>query len=156
MTEESDESRPRSVSDSGSITEAKATPLTAEVTVAFSADNIRGGLDKDEYALALVLTSTRLENILTRGIRQQFDIDEGPFEKLWGRESLGTYCQMCVQLGVFEDTFNQETIDNVANLRNNLVHEYGYLNNIEEDEDVQQEVQEAIEEAIAFIEQVEV
>lgn len=41
-------------------------------------------------------------------------------------------------------------------LRNNLVHEYGYLSDVEENEGGQQEVKDAIEKAIEFVETVEV
>ena len=158
MTEES-------TSDAGSgggktrtvTTHASATTsMTATATVAFSADNIRDRLDDDEYALALVLTATRLENVLTRGLRQRLDTNKEQFENLWGNKTLGTYGQMCSQLGVFEDEFKQHIIDDVAGLRNNLVHDYGYLDDIEEDEDLQDEVEDAIEDAIEFIESVEI
>jgi len=127
---------------------------SATVTVAFSADNIRERLEDDEYALALVLTATRLENILTRGLQERLDTDKKEFENLWGNTSLGRYMHMCSELGVFGDDFDQESIQPVIALRNNLAHEYGYLNDIEEDENLQDEVKAAIEDAINFIESV--
>jgi uncharacterized protein YutE (UPF0331/DUF86 family) len=44
----------------------------------------------------------------------------------------------------------------VVSLRNNLVHDYGFLEEIERDEDTQQEVKDAIEKAIDFIESVDI
>lgn len=156
MTENSEKDESTNKTVTGEVTMAGSSTMTAEATVAFSADNIRDRLEKDEYALALVLTSTRLENVLTRGLRQRLDTNKGQFEALWGDETVGTYGQMCSQLDVFGNEFNQNTIDNVARLRNNLVHDYGYLSDIEEDEDLQQEVGDAIEGAIEFIESVEI
>ena len=129
---------------------------SATATVAFSADNIRERLEDDEYALALVLTATRLENILTRGLQERLDIDKEQFENLWGNASLGRYVHMCSELGVFESKFNQESIKPVITLRNNLAHEYGYLDDIEEDGRLQDEVKDAIEDGIDFIESVEI
>lgn len=125
------------------------------VAAAFSEDEIRKRLKNDEDALALVLTSTRLESILTKGLRDRLDADEEQFEVLWGTETLGTYGHMCSQLEVFGSEFNQKVIDDIANLRNKLVHEFGYLRDLEEDEDLQEDVEVAVEEALDFIDSVE-
>lgn len=127
----------------------------AKLTVAFSADNIREKLDDDEYALALILTSTRLENILTRGIKDKLDLTDDEFESLWGRDTLGSYAQICGTLGVYGQKFDQSAIDDVVSLRNDLVHDYGYLSTLEEEKAERQEVENAIDDAIDFIESVE-
>jgi len=156
MTDESDDSD----SDDNVVRVSAAGVATATgsatATVAFSADNIRERLEDDEYALALVLTATKLENILTRGLQERIGTDKDQFKNLWGNASLGRYTHMCSVLGVFGDEFDQETIKPVITLRNNLVHEYGYLDDIEKDESLQDEVKDAIEDVIDFIESVEV
>lgn len=150
---ENDNSEDNVVSLSATAT-ATAT-ASATVTVAFSADNIRERLEEDEYALALVLTATRLENILTKGLQKRLDTNKEQFENIWGNETLGRYTHMCSELGVFEDEFDQEAIEQVVSLRNNLVHDYGYLDDIEEEDKLQQEVDDTIDDAIDFIESVE-
>ena len=156
MTSESDDS-----DSEDNVVRASATGVgtgsgSATATLAFSADNIRERLEDNEYALALVLTATRLESILTRGLQGRLDTDKEQFENLWGNVSLGRYMSMCLELGVFKDDLDQESIQPVITLRNNLAHEYGYLDDIEEDESLQEEVKDAIEDTIFFIESAEI
>lgn len=134
---------------------------TAKATVAFSAESIQKRLRNEERALALVLTSTRLENIVSRAIRLHYGWSEEKFkEKNYDKKSLGSLLEECVEHGALkehEDELNtlRSGEKQVVSLRNDLVHEYGYLSNVEEDEDVQQEVEDAVGEAIEFIETVE-
>jgi hypothetical protein len=134
---------------------SKATSKPAKLTVAFSANSIREKLDDGEYALSLILTSTRLENILTRGIKEKLELTDDEFESLWGRDTLGSYAQICGTLGVYGQKFDQSVIDDVVSLRNNLVHDYGYLSTIQEEKAERQEVEDAIDDAIEFIESLE-
>lgn len=134
---------------------------TAKLTFAFSAENIQQRLKNEERVVALVLTSTRLENIVSRAIRLHYGWSEEKFkEKKYHKKSLGSLLEECVEHGALkehEDELNtlRSGEKQVVNLRNKLVHEYGYLRDVEEDEDVQQEVEDAVEEAIEFIETVE-
>lgn len=159
MTEDSDDSEGNVVE--ASVTMSAGASMSARATVAFSADNIRERLDNDEYALALILTATRLENIVSRAIRRHYNWSHEKFDNE-GYEgySLGALIQECVEYGAlpeYENELNRMRSGEkqVVSLRNNLVHDYGYLDDIEEDEDLQQDVEKAIEEAIDFIEAVE-
>lgn len=162
MTEnsENNESENKTVSAEAAVTASSA--MTAEATVAFSADNIRDRLKKDEYALALVLTSTRLESIMSMIIRDHYNWDSGKFEKEgYDNYSLGRLIEECVKYGAlpeYEDTLNKMRSGEmqIVILRNNLVHDYGFLSNVEADQDLQQEVEDAIEKTIELIESVEV
>lgn len=161
MTEESDEDESEDVSVSVPAEKITVSEPAPTVTATFSADNIRERLEGEEpeYALALILTSTRLEQVMSYGIRNHLDIAKDQYETLLGNESLGTLGQLCSKLDVYEDEFEQEVIDDVAHQRRNLVHDtpehgYNYLQTLEEDKDVQQEVEDAVEKALRFIETV--
>lgn len=144
-----------------SATATVTTSASATVTVAFSADNIRERLEDDEYALALVLTATRLENIVSRAVRRHYEWSQEKFESEgYDEYSLGALMQECVEFGALPEHENElnrmrSGKRKIVSLRNNLVHEYGYLDDIEEDEDLQDEVEDAIENAIDFIESIE-
>jgi len=162
MTSESDDSE-----SEDNVVQASATGVgtaigTATATVAFSADNIRERLEDDEYALALVLTATRLENIVSKAVRHHYDWDQEQFESEgYDEYSLGKLMQECVDYGALpehEDELNRmrSRKRQIVSLRNSLVHEYGYLNDIEGNEHIQDEVKDAINDAIGFIESVEI
>lgn len=127
----------------------------AEATVLFSADNIRERLDNDEYALAVVLTSTRLENILSRGIKDTLDLNESEFKSLFGNNGFGYYVQLCYRIGIYEEELGKNEFDELSNIRNNIVHNYGYLSTLEDEQAEKRRVENAIDEAIDFIERVE-
>lgn len=141
---------------------AKATASEIGASHTFSPDNIRERLDEGEHDVALILTSTLLEKILSLGIREHYGWDQGKFEtKGFDKFSLGTYLEECTEYGVFKDYTDdlnkmRSGENEIMDLRNNLVHEHGYMESLERNEDLQQDAEEAIEEAIDFIESVEI
>lgn len=134
---------------------------TPEVKRFFSTEKIRKRLANDEHALALVVTATRLENITSLAIRQHYSWTLKKFKtEGYDNYSLGALMQECTEYGVLkehEDVLNEMRSGEkqIVSLRNNLVHEYGYLEKLDEDTTLQQEIEEAIEKAIGFIESVE-
>ena len=126
----------------------------------FSADNIRERLTKEKHVLALILTATRLENIVSRAVCYHYDWSQEKFENEgYDKYSLGALMEECVEYGALpkhENELNQMRSGEreIVSLRNSLVHEYGYLDEIEKDEDLQDEVEDVIENAIDFIESV--
>jgi hypothetical protein len=162
MTGETDDNDSEDDVVRASATVVGTSSVSATATVAFSADNIRERLEDDEYALALVLTATRLENIVSRAVRHHYDWNQEKFESEgYDKYSLGALMQECVEYGALSehtDELNRMRSGKrkIVSLRNNLVHEYGYLDDIEEDEELQDEVEEAIENAIDFIESVKI
>lgn len=161
MTGESDSSDSEDNRISATATTTVTTSASATATVAFSADNIRERLEDDEYPLALVLTATRLENIVSQAVRRHYDWSQEKFENEgYDEYSLGALMQECVEYGALPEHERQlnrmrSGERKIVSLRNNLVHEYGYLGDIEEDEDLQEEVEDVIGDAIDFIESVE-
>lgn len=161
MTDGTDDEETKT--QTGDISARDADRATISGTLGFSTENIRDRLEKDEpeYALALVLTSTRLEYILSQAIQLHFSWDSETFESNgYGDFSLGTLLEKCVKYGAlkpYEDELNKirSGEKQVANLRNNLVHEYGYLAEVEDDKGTQKEVKDAIEYALRFIDNVE-
>lgn len=133
--------------------------VNAQITLGYSAKDIRERLENEEggLALALVLTSTRLEMVLGRAIADRYDISEEQFQKLYGDKGLGRYCHVTSVLGLFEQ--HQGTLQDVASYRNDLVHfesdNYGYLDQLEDEDAESEEVEETIKAAIEFIEEVE-
>ncbi|MFA9427036.1 hypothetical protein [Natronorubrum sp. A-ect3] len=156
-TEDTDDEAAESDSDDTTITTSAAgvgvTTGTATVTIGFSTDDIQDRLDDDKIAEALVLTSTRLENILSQAIADRYDITNEQFEKLYGRESLGRYQDMAAVLGLFDQ--HQGTLQDVVRYRKKLVHDYGYLDELQTDNDERDDVKSVLEAAVAFIDQVE-
>ncbi|WP_217471940.1 hypothetical protein [Haloterrigena gelatinilytica] len=144
----------KNVTVTAPIAAAEATATAnASVTIGFSADNIQDRLEDGSVAEALVVTATRLESILGRAIADRYDIISEQFEKLYGRKSLGRYQDMTAILGLFDQ--HQGTLQQVANYRKDVVHEYGYIDELQIDDEEREEVKAVIEDAIAFIEQVE-
>ena len=162
MGENSDKDESESETATAQITSADADASGVEGRLDFSAADIRGRLDEDDLGQALVLTSTLLEVIMSSAIRKHYDWDWEKFEKKgYNGYSLGKLMEEAVEygaLGAHENTLNTMRTGErqLVSLRNNLVHEHGYLSDIEEEEDVQQEVKDVIEYAIEFIEEVEV
>lgn len=160
MTGESDDSNSEEVPLSANTTITHNTSATLAVN--FSADNIRKRLENNKYPLALVLTATRLENIVSRAIRHHYGWSQEKFEdEGYDEYSLGKLMQECVEYGALpehEDELNRMRSGEkkIVSLRNDLVHEYGYLNDLEENKDNQNKVEDAIEDAIDFIESVEI
>jgi uncharacterized protein YutE (UPF0331/DUF86 family) len=161
MTDQSDKtdaSEGKTVSESGQIT--VNTSMNVDEYVGFSSENIREKLEDNEYALALILTSTRLENIVSQAIRDHNNWNTEKFEdEGYDEYTLGTLLEKCVECGTlsqYEKTLNKMRSGKkqVVSLRNDLVHEFGYLNDVQEDEDVQKEVEDAIDRVIEFIDQV--
>ncbi|WP_226005996.1 hypothetical protein [Natrinema salinisoli] len=145
----------KNVTVSAPAATAEATAVAnASVTIGFSADNIRDRLENGTITEALVMTSTRLESVLSRAIADRYDITDEQFEKLYGRESLGRYQDMTAVLGLFDE--HQETLQDVVRYRKNLVHEYGYLETLDIDDDEREAAKAVIEDAITFIEQTEI
>lgn len=161
MTGESDDTDSEKTVVQESVTTTGTASITATATVAFSADNIRERLEEDEYALALVLTATRLENIVSQAVRCHYGWSREKFESEgYDEYSLGALMQECVEydaLPEHEDELNRMRSGErqIVSLRNNLVHEYGYLNNIEENKQLQYKIEDAINNAINFIESTE-
>lgn len=82
-------------------------------------------------------------------------------DKEYDEYSIGALMQECVEYGALpkheDELFRMRSEDRqIVSLRNNLVHEYGYLDDIEEDKDQRNEVKDAIKDAIDFIESVEI
>lgn len=130
----------------------------ARITFRYSAEDIWERLENEEeegLALALVLTSTRLEMVLGEAIADRYDISEEQFQKMYADKSLGRYQDVTAILGLFEQ--HQETLQHVVSYRNNLVHlePYGYLDQLEDEDAEREKVEETIEAAIEFIETVE-
>ncbi|PCR90374.1 hypothetical protein [Natrinema ejinorense] len=124
------------------------------VVIGFSPDDIQGRLDDDKIAEALVLTATRLENILSHAIADRYNITTGQFEQLYGNAGLGRYQYMASILDLFDQHLG--TIQDVVEYRNKLVHDYGYLDDLQDDDDERKAVKDAIEDAITFIGQTEI
>lgn len=162
MAENSEKDESESKTTTAEITSADADASEVEGRLGFSAADIRDRLDEDEIAQALVLTSTLLEVIMSAAIRKHYRWDREKFEKKgYNDYSLGKLMEEAVEygaLGAYEGTLNTMRTGerSLVSLRNNLVHEYGYLDDIEQEGDVQQEVEDAIKYAIEFIEEVEV
>lgn len=132
------------------------------VISSYSTRDIRERLEDNEYVVALILTSAWLENIVGRAIRHHYGWNSEKFQKEgYHKMSLGSLLEECAEYGALkahEEKLNKfrSGEKQIVSLRNNLVHEHGYLNDIEEGEDAQQEVEDAIEEVVEFIETVEV
>lgn len=145
-----------------SLGEIFGTSTKVKTTETFSAENIRKRLKNNEYALALVLASTRLEFILGKAIREHYSWDYGEFEKQgYDEYSLGKYMEECTQYGVLtkhhNDLNQMRTGDpSFVNLRNQVAHNYGYLKEIENSVDTQQEVEGVVKDAIQLIEEVDI
>lgn len=140
---------------------AKAEPPVPEISLVFSAEEVRKRLEDNDLTLALILVSTRLEMVMAIGIKEHLSITHRQYEEILGNASIGTLGQICSRIGVYENEFEQAIIDDIAHNRRNLIHhtpEHGhnYLQSIEQNEDLQQDVEEAIEDAIEFIESVRV
>jgi hypothetical protein len=141
---------------------AEATTPSPEIGKLFPTDEIRDRLDNGEHAVALILTSTKLEVIISQAIRSHYSWNKAKFEgEGYDKYSLGALIEECVEYGAlpeYEDKLNKMRSGErqVVSLRNNLVHDYGFLEEIERDEDTQQEVKDAIEKAIDFIESVDI
>lgn len=141
----------------GSATLSVDSSIKAAGNVVFSTANIQKKIDEGEYALALILTSTRLESILGQAIQNRVGITEGQFDNLGlDRKSLGSYVEMCESLSVLDVTSSKEELKEIVNLRNCLVHDYGYLEKLEEDSEERNIVKSAVETGIEFIEDTEI
>lgn len=129
--------------------------ISAKITAGYSAKDIQERLETDQIPLALILTSTRLEQVLGHAIANRYDISHDQFRKLYGNRSLGRYQDMTAILDLFEE--HQETLQDMVSYRNNLVHlePYGYLKQLEEDDAEREEVKETIIAAIELIEEAE-
>lgn len=161
MTDGSEEESSNEI-DESNMTQSTAQGVVAELKMGFSAGQIQEKLNDDEYPLALILTATRLESILGKSICQHYGWTPETFkDRGFADMSLGAYLEECTTSGVlkkYEDHLNtmRSGEKQIVELRNNLVHNYGYFRDVERNEDVQKEVKAAIEYAIEFIEDVKV
>ena len=161
MTDGSDDEQART--QIGSISPGKDVDRSSvSGTAGFSSEIIRDRLEKDEpeYALALILTSTRLESILSLAIQRHFGWDFDTFEDNgYDDFALGKLLEKCMTYGALkqhqDELKKMQGNNQVVNLRNNLVHDYGYLAEVEDDTETQKEVADAIEYALEFIDDVE-
>lgn len=140
----------------------RANPATVEVSggdasvkVGFSTQTIQNRLAADDHISALVLTSTRLENVLFRLIQSELGLSEDQTTSLVGDASLGTYGKWC---SILLDDFDQSVVDDIAKYRNKLVHYnpeedhgYDYIGFIEDDPGERLNIEKAIKNAIELI-----
>ena len=138
---------------SGSV--EATTSINAEITIGYSIRDIQERLEDGQIALALILTSTRIEQVLGDAIMERYDISYEQFQKLYGRRSLGRYQEMTAILDLFEQ--HQGTIGEIVSYRNDLVHfkPAGYVKQLDKKGAKREEVVETIEAAIEFIEETE-
>ncbi|WP_276281105.1 hypothetical protein [Halorussus caseinilyticus] len=161
MTDESGGSSPDRNPQSLSAHASAGVECSATLSRSFPVDTIRDRLEDNEYALSLILTSTRLETVISEAIRLHYGWDLEEFENEgYNSYSLGKLITECSKYGALQE--HDEEINRIesnknpiVNLRNNLVHDYGYLEKIEKDEETQKKVRNAIEDTLDFIEAVE-
>lgn len=136
-----------------------ADPVTVDIEVGspaivFSSENIRQRLDKDDLVIALLLSATRVEKILSELLRKRYKITSSDFETLYGHQSLGSYLQTCNTLDLTESK-HRDRLDDLVKARNKLAHSDGYIELIEEDDGERSEVRETIEGACRWIDSVQ-
>ncbi|OAQ51492.1 hypothetical protein HTG_18980 [Natrinema mahii] len=75
------------------------------------------------------------------------------FEDLYGNDGLGRYRHMAFVLDLFDQY--QGTLKTVVEYRNNLAHDYGYLDTLQTNPDEREAVESVLEDTVEFIDQVE-
>jgi len=156
----SDEGDEKSVTVKAEPVTMEFTPNTAKVTLGFSAESIEERIENEEYGLAIVLCSTKLESVLSVAIRNHYNWDKDTFQNQgYHNKSLGSYLEECYTYGVlpeYERKLKDFENNHIVTVRNKFVHNHGYLEELEGDKDKQEEVVEIIEEVIDFIDDVEI
>jgi len=116
----------------------------------FSISEIKNHLTKQEFVMALLKTSTSVEKILYIKLREKLIIAK--VEEIIELEHfhfMKCY-KWCKKLRLIdEDSFN--SIKELIEKRNKLVHKTSYIRKLKSDRNEQKEVQRIIEENIEFI-----
>lgn len=116
----------------------------AEISAVYSTEKIREFLEKGEIAISLILVSVRVEHALGKRIKQKQDLSESEFDEEYGRDTLGDLLVECEEFNLIEEE-EDEPFDTLRVKRNALVHDRGFLEELEMNEQMQDEVRELIE-----------
>ncbi|WGI17153.1 hypothetical protein [Methanonatronarchaeum sp. AMET-Sl] len=129
---------------------------SVDVTKQFSTSTIQKFLNANQYAIALLLASTRVERILIEKIKKELNLSDENIEKVdLDKAGLGTYRKWCKRLYLIDEEHLTPTA-NLRDKRNKLVHEDGYLQKLKNQDEEKKAVANILNNIIEYIESEEI
>ncbi|TQQ81886.1 hypothetical protein [Halonotius roseus] len=107
-------------------------------------NRINKNLAEGNIDIALLLTATKTEAILRNKLIQYFEIHTRAFSEVCGNKTLGWYIDKCNEKEII-DKQHREAFDDLKQKRNLLTHEYGYITQLQQNEEEMEEVKNIIE-----------
>jgi hypothetical protein len=133
----------------------RITSVEFNSTRGFTVQHVDEELRSGEIVNALLHISTLMEIVFSRLLQRRFEISEDQFDELWNRSSLGRYWQLCRVTEAHPSPAPNEEIERIIGFRNKLVHEAGYLEELQSDEDEISEIESSIRTVMRYIDSIE-
>jgi len=130
--------------------------LNKMVKKTFDSTEIQNRLESGELHLALLLASTKVEQILSDTIMDALSISQDQFEAIgFSQWSLGSYVSTVEDLNrLTKQEKGKYRIGDLVDKRNNLAHDDGYATSLENNQEEADAVREILHSVIEFVESV--
>lgn len=126
--------------------------IAPTVLTVISKDTIQDFVEDEDVVRSLLVAATLTESLLVKELQRYFEVHTIAFDELGlGKYGLGWYLNMCKENDLIEDE-HQESLQDLTEKRNKLVHDFGYLSTLEQDKDERDEVQFILESCAEWFE----
>ncbi|SDK12981.1 hypothetical protein SAMN05216226_1219 [Halovenus aranensis] len=109
----------------------------------FEPDRIDEELENGRIEIALLLTATTAEAILRDELIQHLEIPRRAFDEICGDKTLGWYVSKCNEKKIIDQQY-RDSFDSLVKKRGKLVHDLGYLDQLDKNDDEVEKVRSTI------------